>query len=95
MINTNGITSTTKPSQSDRILAQANLIVPDSSPELLKAVGLPQFTLYINVGPLARGSHIKNPEGTPGKSPPLPFDCLYIGGHITKFDPVWKLYSGV
>ena len=30
----------------DRILAQADILVPDSSPELLGAVGLPQFTLY-------------------------------------------------
>ena len=30
----------------DRILAQVDILVPGSSPELLGAVGLPQFTLY-------------------------------------------------
>ena len=30
----------------DHILAQADKLVPDSSPELLGAVGLPQFALY-------------------------------------------------
>ena len=36
----------------DHILLQvgAGIHVPDSSPELLKAVGLPQFTLYVQMG---------------------------------------------
>ena len=34
----------------DRILAQTNLLVPDSLTEVLGAVGLPQYTLYAKRG---------------------------------------------
>ena len=34
----------------DCILVQADILVPESSPELLGAVGLPQFTLYAQGG---------------------------------------------
>ena len=42
------------------ILPQADILVPDSSPELLGAVGLPQYTLYVQKGwHLERGAMAK------------------------------------
>ena len=49
IINTNDMNIDDKV-KVDRILAQADILVPDSSPELLGAVGLSQYTLYAQRG---------------------------------------------
>ena len=49
IINTNGM-NVVDEAEVDRILVQVDLLVPDSSPELLGAVGLWQFMLYVQGG---------------------------------------------
>ena len=56
IINTNGM-NVDDEVEVDRILAQTDILVPGSSPELLGAVGLPQYTLYAQ-----RGWHSKRRE---------------------------------
>ena len=53
VIDTNGMNVDNK-AKVHCILVQADKLVQDSSPELLGAVGLPQFTLYAQ-----RGFHLK------------------------------------
>ena len=49
MINTNGM-NVDDEDEVDCILAQADILVPDSSPEKMGTAGLPQFTLYAQKG---------------------------------------------
>ena len=49
IISTNGM-NVSNEIEVGRILVQADILVPDSSPKLLGAVGLPQFTLYVQRG---------------------------------------------
>ena len=73
----------------DCILAQADILVPDSLPNLLGAVGLSQCTLYMQRGwSLARGATAKcRLEGTlPGAPPCLTHSygsgCIMLS-HLT------------
>ena len=52
MINTNGMNVE---DEVDCILAQADIFVPDSSPEKMGTAVLPQFTLYAQKGWHATG----------------------------------------
>ena len=57
----------------DRILVQADILIPDSSPELLGAVGLPQYIRYMRRG-----------DGTPrGEQRPV-----WIGGDPLQGSPL-------
>ena len=56
IIITNGMNVDDK-AKVDRILAQDDIIIPDSSPKLLGAVGLPQFMLYAQRGACREGSN--------------------------------------
>ena len=49
MINTNGM-NVDDEAEVDCILAQADILIPDFSPEKLVAVGLPEFMLYTQRG---------------------------------------------
>ena len=69
----------------DRILAQTNLLVPDSLTEVLGAVGLPQYTLYAKRGwHPERGATVECGSEEPLSTGPLRVFQVAMGADVKR-----------